>query len=544
MKFLLSPFNSFIRRIQRSRLRQMMRGYGNLRKSGQLSSISVIKNELTVGNLNVDEKFFSARFFGAGLASAELIVRQYLLLRIGGLNLNRALLLAAGKSGGKVVFSMPAQWIKVVEKNGFKVNRLASSVMWAGYVTTLYFYGLFTIGKILMNSVGAQDRKCVLKPHVYFHSLAPNNIPKQSSDGVSYDIMTWYLQWQGGQSDINAIHHTVHDAHCKCIGDIELVERSGPLPILAGKSEFASYIVWALSALVVAAFAAVRGHWWYALLLNQAALAVQARIVPADFLAREYLFHNSDWIYHPLWTYEVERKGSIVSFYFYSAVFKGFMQGNELRTNTYGWEAMNWPRYLVWDEDQVKYVRRAVGVDAKVEIVGPIWFSDSNSKIFNFPPKTLGVFDVQPMRDSLHYALAWNFDYYEPNIAIQFLLDIRAALKNSDFYMVHKRKREIRKSSHPLYRLALKRLERSTNYIAIDPDLSAASLIQKCDAVISMPFTSTALLGREAKKPSIYYDPSGLLQKDDPAAHGIMIIQGKKELGNWLANLEVRISEA
>ena len=50
-------------------------------------------------------------------------------------------------------------------------------------------------------------------------------------------------------------------------------------------------------------------------------------------------------------------------------------------------------------------------------------------------------------------------------------------------------------------------------------------------------------IGREAKKPSIYYDPLGLLQQDDPAAHGILVIQGPEELSSWLATLEPRISQ-
>jgi polysaccharide biosynthesis PFTS motif protein len=521
-----------------------MRGYRNLKKSEMLDAISTIQRDLTTCNLNIDERFFSASFFGAGLPFAELIVRQYLLVRIGGVKLNRALLLAAGKSGGKVVFPMPSQWVKVVEKNGFEVNRLASTVMWAGYVSAAYFYGLCAIGKILVNSGGAQIRKCASLPYVYFHDLTPSNMPHSSSDGVSYDIISWYLKWQGRKPDIDAIHHTVRNVALNRIGNLDLVAQSGPLPILAGLSEFARYLRWALSALTTAAFGALRTRWWHALLLNQAALAVQARITPSYSLAREYLFHNSGWIYRPLWTYEVERSGSTVSLYFYSTNCEGFKRTKKLAPLVYGYAAMSWPRYLVWDQGQANFVRRAVGVDAKVEIAGPIWFGDSVAEAPSVPPKTVAAFDVQPVRDSFYQTLALDFDYYTPNIVNQFLLDIRDALENIDCKMTHKRKREIARLSHPHYRSVLKRLEQSMNYFSIDPDLSAASLIQDCDAVISMPFTSTALLGREVNKPSIYYDPSGLLQKDDPAAHGIMIIQGQKELGNWLANLEVRISEA
>jgi hypothetical protein len=45
-----------------------------------------------------------------------------------------------------------------------------------------------------------------------------------------------------------------------------------------------------------------------------------------------------------------------------------------------------------------------------------------------------------------------------------------------------------------------------------------------------MPFTSTALVARNLGKPSYYYDPSGIIQKDDRAAHGIPVISGFAEL--------------
>jgi polysaccharide biosynthesis PFTS motif protein len=62
-------------------------------------------------------------------------------------------------------------------------------------------------------------------------------------------------------------------------------------------------------------------------------------------------------------------------------------------------------------------------------------------------------------------------------------------------------------------------------------------IINNAKAVISMPFTSTALVGKHLGKPSIFYDPSGLVFKDDPAAHGIMIINNKADLVEWLSKL-------
>ena len=50
-----------------------------------------------------------------------------------------------------------------------------------------------------------------------------------------------------------------------------------------------------------------------------------------------------------------------------------------------------------------------------------------------------------------------------------------------------------------------------------------------------MPCTSTAIIAREMGKPSVYYDPTGLLLKNDPAAHGIPLLSNTAELDAWLS---------
>jgi len=86
---------------------------------------------------------------------------------------------------------------------------------------------------------------------------------------------------------------------------------------------------------------------------------------------------------------------------------------------------------------------------------------------------------------------------------------------------------------HYQYQNLLKQLGKKTNFISLDPDLRAQQIIENCKAVISMPFTAPALIAQQMGKPTIYYDPCGLIQKNDRGAHGIKIISGKKELEDW-----------
>jgi len=52
-----------------------------------------------------------------------------------------------------------------------------------------------------------------------------------------------------------------------------------------------------------------------------------------------------------------------------------------------------------------------------------------------------------------------------------------------------------------------------------------------------MPFTSTALMAKLEGKPSVYYDPSGLIQKDDRAAHGVPVLSNIDELQEWVKSI-------
>ena len=87
-------------------------------------------------------------------------------------------------------------------------------------------------------------------------------------------------------------------------------------------------------------------------------------------------------------------------------------------------------------------------------------------------------------------------------------------------------------TTHKQYLKYIKSIE--DEIVIIEPCISAIRIINKCQAVISLPFTSTAILGTKSGKPSIYYDPTSTIFKDDKAAHGIKVISGKNELQQWV----------
>lgn len=537
---LLKILSKLFKRYGRHRIKQIIRGYRFLKKNNQLDLIADVNRALTTQNLGIKGKYFSKYLFGSGIEQAEIICRQYLLARVAGRQLNSGLLYSLGKPGAPVVYYLPSEWREIVKNKGFKVGFVLTALLWNAFVVMMLANGVVTIIKIVISGIIAVLKQSTqqLGSYVYFNGLGPLNLPQTCRDGRSYDIFTWYMQWTDRISNIDTICHGVIGADSKSANGIPVVPVPSPIPPLAHIGSIARFVLWSISATLISTGDLLRGRWWHALLLSQAALAAQVRMQAPEGLAKEYLFHQSGWIYRPLWTYEAENHGKRVAFYFYATNIEAFKGENGYPPPSYGYQAMNWPHYLVWDEYQADFIKRVAEEKAKISIVGPIWFQDSFIELPQLPDRSVAVFDVQPHRNFVYKILIPSQEYYIPSIANQFLMDIHIVLRECKMVMVHKRKRNIGKRIHPEYENLLKSLAEEDDIFHVEPDISAIRVIESCFAVISMPFTATALLGRKLGKPSCYYDPSGLVYKDDRAAHGIKIISGTKDLKSWVKSIQ------
>lgn len=520
-----------------------MRGYLFLKESNQLSLITEVKEALTNTHLSDVNTHSSTVIFGAGLKYSELIVRQYLLVRVAGVNLNKSLLYALGKLGSEVIHPLPPGWRKIIEHHGFKVAKIRSVLAWNGFVMMMLAYG---IASIVIHTLKNIKAVLLLSYHplglyAYFESLVAGNLPQPCEDGRNHDIVTWYYQWSGRVLELDTLCHSVKDITPRTVENIPVISIPSAILPLTRLSTIIRYIGWGIEASTIAIVDLFRGRWWNTLLLSEAAKTAQMRMQDPEKMARDYLFHNSAWIYRPLWTYEAEKHGSRITFYFYSTNCESFKRPNGYPIQANSWQTMNWPHFLVWDEYQADFVRRAVGKSAIISVVGPIWFHTSLKEMQPLFPRSVAVFDVQPHRDSRYQILGTEQEYYTPKTTNQFILDIYQLLSENNIYMVHKRKRNIGNLLHKSYASLIEKLRKSNNYISEDPDIGAINVIEKCKAVISMPFTSTALLGKALGKPSIYYDPHGIVQKDDRAAHGIPIVSGADELKRWFLSVNTQL---
>lgn len=528
-------FRKVTSRFSMRRLRKILRGHRILKKTNSLDKISAIKDLLAVTDC-AKSKLMSPIILGAAISNSELVLRQYLLYHFANYDLNKAILYAKGNSDASIVHPLPHIWFSAFEQSGLKIAKVRSTLLWNGYIIMFFALGLKVIGKTIIQSIKEIIRPAYngLGRYTYFDSISVDNL-HNSKGRYSRTILSWYQQWSGRVGELDTICHDIQGLNPTNSGAVCVRSLLSAIPPINTINGLVRYTAWAIKSILLAGIDLFRGRWWHALLLNQAARSAHVRIMSADLLAREYMFHNANWIYRPLWTYEAEARECLVTFYFYSTNCESFKLRSGYSKQIYGWQNLNWPRYLVWNDYQSSFVKRVIGEGAPVKVVGCIWFSDNGNNFSSTTKHNIAVFNVTPQRLS-HYApqVIQDFHFYSPKVCNKFLLDIQQTSFEQQYNMLLKQKRNIGSMAHPSYRLICESLLSLQNVRCVDADTSAIQVIEECDLVISMPFTSTALIAREMNKPSVYYDPLGLCQKGDRAAHGIEILQGKNELESWI----------
>jgi len=196
---------------------------------------------------------------------------------------------------------------------------------------------------------------------------------------------------------------------------------------------------------------------------------------------------------------------------------------------------MSWPHYLVWDKFQACRIKKHSEHNPIIEDVGHIWFSSNNAEVV-VPLNSIAVFDITPFRLNKYILMGFASEYYTSCIANQFLSDIQFVLSKSNICMVHKRKR-MTKFADKRYSGRIKQLTNKLNYMEVNPGIDAIQVVQKTKACISIAFTSTALIAKYEGKPSVYYDPTGIIQKSDRSAHGIVVLSGIRDLEEWVQSI-------
>lgn len=496
-----------------------------------------IRNDL-VGLPVGAPRLWADEFFGAGAPCAEIVTRQFILQRLGG-QLNRALFAYLGGIN-TIHMGMPGPWRDYLVAQGWKVNRLLSGLTWYGMALARWGHGVWMAVRLCVIFWRASSVEVLPEPgkHVVFEGLTLANLPPADAGLTGYDICSFYARWSGRLSGISAICHGVPGIGERKAVNLSVHYRPPVWELAMGKRNALRLMWWAIRASVVAGMHLLAGHWHYAFLLAEAVRAHATRLCPPKMLADGYFFHASGTIYRPLWTYEVQQHGAEVSLYFYSAYDQPKLSRGYEAQN-FEWGPANWQRYIVWDACQEAVLKRDLGEQICTIQAGAITFSDSAVSMPALPKNPVAVFDIQPHRPSLYFGISTLSDSLAacPDYYLDFLRDATEVVQECGGDVVFKAKRDIGGRIDKRYKRLLDQVMSRSEVCTIDSGISAMRVSKACVAGISAPFTSTAIYLRECGVPSAYYDPAGWMQRDDHAARGIPILQGKAELRAWLSDV-------
>ena len=510
-------------------MRSQLKGARMLRKKKNPFFIEKVISELTNIHLGLEKKDFPKLLVGSHGGHVEILLRQLLLKSYANFSTEIFRSLGSGKSPS---LPIPQVWADSLESSGIKLNRFGSKLALAKLSVICSLKG---IAKTLILLLQYKLKDHPGKPYVVFLGLNSNNLPVTGKK-KSYDIISWYKQSQIKKTEVKKIW-----AQINYIGNSNLhhVMYSRIIfPRITKISNYFKFLIKSVKSIFSLICGLASGKWWYGFLFEESVLFNYVSVFSQQDLARDYFFNNSNWFIKPLWTYEVERKGLEVSLYYYSTNIESIIFFGHERADTYGLKIMKWNNIIVWDKQQMEYLKK-YSPNAHYKIAGIIDFSDS-AKLFQIPSQgyNIAIFDVTPARPtkftSLGVAIA---PYYSEKLAIQFFMDIKTSLNDSNINLLWKQKRIVGRRFISKGFINKRGCIINKSFVTVVPEISARRLIDKCDAVISMPFTSTAILGKKLGKPSIFYDASSSINTNE--SHDIPVLKSKDELKSWRISLDV-----
>ena len=507
-----------------------LRGAKILRDQNDPYHVLNIASDLTKINLKLKNSDFPNILVGSHANIGEILLRQIFLSSF--LKLSTIIMQSIG-SRKPIKYPLPIPWLKYIcnSEHNIPVSFFTCRVLLIAASFKKIFIGLRQFLAFFTKEKNPVDTNF---PYIMFLNLNANNLPRPKGH-TSYDIISWYNKSSIRKQNIKTI--------CAQVGkqrtpntDNNLIIHHALFPKLDNFRQYLYFLLKGIQAFIVAIIGVLMGKWWYGYLYNESVKLHYVDSLLNEALAEDYLLHHSNWFYKPLWCYEAEDKGSNVILYFYSTNFENILYNDYKMKEDHGLRIMTWNNFIVWDQEQENFFKRFCP-NATFTQTGYLDFSGIEYIVgAKDPVKRLAVFDVTPSRpvcfSRIGFAMA---PYYSEELNLKFLEDIIKVFYNDKWEVLWKQKRKVDRTriSEAFNQKQLNLVKNKVTII--DPIVSSRSILLVSDAVISIPFTSTGIIGKVNGVPSVYYDPSGKVKLDK--SHDISVLKNKNELSLWKSSL-------
>lgn len=498
------------------------------RSSGEAPLLDFI-NTLVETSLIYKESFFSGLVPDGYAARTALTFRQKLLrvtvdndLSVG------VMLMLAGKNSSPYIARLPHEWRTALAKQGLRLHKL--SVFFWQYTVAQKFKEAISFYRL-----AGKDRFSGNRPGRYalllgLHSRAYSGYAQ--NDAHEYkNFLSWFHQkWDDLKLHVVANYNPAEEPKpYVCF-------RQHAWPALAPE-ELNSYRKQARLVLWRSLAAWAQGRWQYAFMARDILELLYVSSLNIAALPAHVAITNSHYFYRPLWSYYLEDCGIETGLYFYST--NTFNIG--LRDGPYGlfygYNLMSWSHYYTATQEHAEFLQQVNFYPKTVHVVGTIPLEDNGMKLPEKKRPAVAYFDVQPFRDAFMASIGRPTPLYTFEASRGNIEDILAVCKRHGYDLFIKPKRDVGNRLCPRYRRYIEMLAGQGDLHILDSYIAADRVVEWADVVICQPFTSVAIVAREYRRPSVYYDGLKLVQKEQPAAQGIKVIQEPEELSAWVMGL-------
>ncbi len=488
-----------------------------------------ILNKLEGVAFKVRKNEFGKLFSESSLPALDAYLKQIMLRSNRSVINPQIMLWASDSTKNKLKIPYPKEWRNFLLQEGIISSEIGSTI--AFLYAQIRAWGRFFLmfrHHLLMSLHSYENLN---GNYTVFSSVFLGAIPINERANQHSTVIDWFAKGERIPKNSNIVIQT------RTVKEVTSWDKKILSPYILPKLDWAGrlrYFAGAVRIFFLAFIFWMKGSW-KAPYVASSALDIcyvdQIKIIP-----RSFFFSNSDYAVRPFWSYEVEKNGSQVLLYFYSANINCFYEGQtEDAPPPPGYISMSWPRYLVIDEAQKRFLQKTCKSTGAIEVVGSIDFSDSDDILPEIPKRSLALFDVSPFKYEHVASLALIAPYYNSDILTQFLEDITECTKQLDINLVWKRKREIPDEvMSENYMRIVSNVQNDPHVVFVPPGIAARRLLPKVKASLSIPFTSTAILAKEMGIESAFYDPTGNLKYLSGLSRNLPVLGSKDILLHWL----------
>ncbi|HBR68362.1 MAG TPA: hypothetical protein DEA55_03195 [Rhodospirillaceae bacterium] len=465
-------------------------------------------------------------------ASMDVSIKQKLLKESIDRDIAPALMMAA--AGGKffVAVRLPHAWRRFLKSKGVRLHPV-SLALWPVEVLQRFRQGLRTYRTLMANR---QEPEIV--PHAVLYGIHDTSFTATLAGKEAQDFLSW------SRAFFSLPKEWVVPFSGRILPPTSRTAVT-PLPFPGlSFSACAEFSRAAKKEILRALMGICAGRWQRAYMLSDRIEAAYAAQVPREHLAKIYAFTNAAYIYRPLWTYEVERRGAEVAMCFYAMnTFDMRLAAGGDIGYAPGYAAMTWPVIYTQHENHREFLKGVVEAKTDIRVCGLMPYEDNGASADLSGKVKILYLDVQPFRPAFMAGIGRPCHIYTEDVSERTFREVCGAAGKAGAALYIKPKRFVGNRLSIPYRRMLEDAEKAGLARIVDSGISARRLCAVADIVLCQPFTSAALFAAEAGKPVAYYDAPGLFTKSQPASYGVPVLRGYTELEQWIAEA-MHVSEA